>query len=593
LAYGKKKPVETELRMVDLGRMPNSSDLNRLRQLSLTAKSDFASAIWPDSILDKIELGKDLDRVMLAVQASFKGSLNAVWAEKARISAKVSVVEQVKRAKKTLFGQFKHLSSLGEKPNKDGVKRLINFSEEVSLSLIDDDVVYLKAIADSLDFKGTIDFFRKIEAGTRITSLTENQQSALLSMLDRVKSRFGMPVWKTEESVVQLHLDYRTMSGGREALASLLSGLDLAAQSTDVTKRGFLIAGVVARSAPLKLDAVVRPKTLKRLLGAIPEGSKARFSSIVIEVGLIETVVKAILRQETKPFSLYEAKCLLGNDFGFVNTAAISIVQIDRPLDAAWLESVKEWTKAESKTYLQTHHHDGAAVEQFKFSGRNFLSRINEHAKHVDKLKSEIDRIYLRLNRLKHEICKLLGLENEAKIDLDVPYNDKRLSDLVSRFSKLLVSVTALKILRRKIYRSVQGLKKSWFGWVTTYIVKKCVEHKAAYVYEDLTILAKEKDSSDYRGRTFNKMIKNGSKGQFSRPMLEKTKWYGVPEIKIPSFYTSTTDVRFSVVDNKQRKGEVFKASKDGRRMDADIHASLTIALWPLLRPNLSQLITQ
>ena len=118
--------------------------------------------------------------------------------------------------------------------------------------------------------------------------------------------------------------------------------------------------------------------------------------------------------------------------------------------------------------------------------------------------------------------------------------------------------------------------------------MKTCVTHKAAYVRENLTLLAAEKSSSDYKGRTFNRMLNNGSKGQFLRRMSSKLKWFGVPEVVIPSFYTSSTDVRFSVVDKKQRKGEVFTASTDGRKMDADLHAGLTIALWPLLRPNAS-----
>ena len=46
------------------------------------------------------------------------------------------------------------------------------------------------------------------------------------------------------------------------------------------------------------------------------------------------------------------------------------------------------------------------------------------------------------------------------------------------------------------------------------------------------------------------------------------------------------TDVRHAVVDKRQRKTQDrFVARVDGRVMQADLHAALTIALYALLRP--------
>jgi len=112
-----------------------------------------------------------------------------------------------------------------------------------------------------------------------------------------------------------------------------------------------------------------------------------------------------------------------------------------------------------------------------------------------------------------------------------------------------------------------------------------CRAHKAAYVRENLSVVAKEKQTPDYKGRTFNRMLNNGAKGQFVRRVAAKLKWWGVPEVVVPSYYTSTTDVRHAVVDARQRSGELFKARTDDWRMHADLHAGLTLALWPLLRP--------
>jgi hypothetical protein len=44
-------------------------------------------------------------------------------------------------------------------------------------------------------------------------------------------------------------------------------------------------------------------------------------------------------------------------------------------------------------------------------------------------------------------------------------------------------------------------------------------------------------------------------------------------------------------VDVKQRcSQDVFVARFDGRKMQADLHAALTIALYPLLRPKTEEL---
>src|SRR5260370_6724198 len=107
---------------------------------------------------------------------------------------------------------------------------------------------------------------------------------------------------------------------------------------------------------------------------------------------------------------------------------------------------------------------------------------------HVDGVRSEIDCIHNRLARIKEDVNRILGVGGDARVDVDLVTDDVRLADLIRRFAKLLVVSGRLKLLRRRIYRSVDGLKKSWFGFITTRLARMCVKHKAAYVREDLTI---------------------------------------------------------------------------------------------------------
>lgn len=299
-----------------------------------------------------------------------------------------------------------------------------------------------------------------------------------------------------------------------------------------LTSATFLVSGVVARGAPIKLSAVLRPEVVLRLLEPLPRRDSARFSSLVLEIGPTHTAVKGVLCQKPEPFALAEAKHLLGMDFGYVNTCAAAVVAVDKALDPEWLAGVQDWGKEQAREYLETHAHDGEAVEGVLHRGRNFLAAVERHAGHVDRLRSEIDRIYNRLGRLKHEINRLLGKPSDARVDLapaparmpERPRGNERVLDLLSRFTKLLEVVARLKLLRRGVYRAVDGLKRSWFGWLSTRLCRMCRRHQAAYVRERLTVVAAEKGGPEYKGRTFNKMLNNGSKGQFLRGMSSKLK---------------------------------------------------------------------
>ena len=64
-----------------------------------------------------------------------------------------------------------------------------------------------------------------------------------------------------------------------------------------------------------------------------------------------------------------------------------------------------------------------------------------------------------------------------------------------------------------------------------------------------------------------------------------KLAWLGILEVKIPSFFTSSTDTRHSAVDKDQRDGHEFTSKADGRVWHADEHSTETIGNWLLLRP--------
>ena len=131
--------------------------------------------------------------------------------------------------------------------------------------------------------------------------------------------------------------------------------------------------------------------------------------------------------------------------------------------------------------------------------------------------------------------------------------------------------------------------KKSLFGFLANVELALAKKYNAAIVREDLTIEAIEKESSAYMGRISNKMINNGSKGQYQKRATEKLLFNGVEEIIVPSWYTSRICLKHSsIVDAKYRKGESIFFHCCNKHHHADEHAADTIASYPLLKLNLT-----
>lgn len=414
-------------------------------------------------------------------------------------------------------------------------------------------------------------------------------------MVGGVEGRYRHPEWGRDgEAVAQLHLDYRCLPKGeavsnREAWAALQAHLTGAMRSVmaggAVAVIPLLVAAPVARATPHLVRAVLRKGPLLRLIGNA-DLSEFAIGSVCLEIGSRTVAVKGVLSRKPKLRQLAEVSHLVGRDFGYGNTVALAVLRKDGPVDPERLAAASGWGRNECKTYLETHGHDGEPVETVLVAGRNFLAAVAGHARRVGRLRSETDRAYPRIRALKGNINARIGSEPQALVDLALdPGSDRHLAGWVKRLRRLLALVGRLKRERRGVYRAVEGLKKSWFGYVSRLELDLARKWDAAVVREDLTVMAEEKRSPDYKGRTWNRMINNGAKGQYIRRAAMKLRWNGVPEVVVPSYWTSSTDVRVGVVDGAQRRGEVFVARSDGRRRHADLHAAQTLALWPILRP--------
>ena len=110
-------------------------------------------------------------------------------------------------------------------------------------------------------------------------------------------------------------------------------------------------------------------------------------------------------------------------------------------------------------------------------------------------------------------------------------------------------------------------------------------KYDAMVVSEKLDYVTIPIDDVGYKGRTFNRMINNGARSQYTSRADDKLVWKGHPQIKIPSFFTSSTDWRHGLVDKAQRRGPLFKSAADGKTWDADMHGAEMIGRWLDLKP--------
>ena len=65
----------------------------------------------------------------------------------------------------------------------------------------------------------------------------------------------------------------------------------------------------------------------------------------------------------------------------------------------------------------------------------------------------------------------------------------------------------------------------------------------AVVVRENATFLAVPNDDPKYMGRTFNKMLNYGARAIYEAIASAKLAWLGIPELRIPSPYTSKADL--------------------------------------------------
>ena len=558
-----------------------------LRERYLATANALVGAVFTDEPLNGTLSGEEMEVILTAKQRQISG-LNKAYVEKARLSIPsiISRIEKIYLGR--IFGRLAHCACLiPVVAGKENflTRKYFNVPEEIQDKVSLATLEKIETMVTTLGFKGTIDLVTSVVIRNDVSGVDFETEMVIRSIHADCLKRYRKPVFgKDPRYTCQIHLDYRVIRGNAGIVEELDAAARILVDGDNKKFRTFLeISNPVPRGAAIRLPVTMSSDVLSKF------DKNSTLGSLIVEIGQDTVQVKTVANKEPSiPGDINSFDHFVSRDFGYKNTITLSVVRRDREIDPVEMDRLLDLSKKGALEYLQNHSHPmDNIVTRYRFSGAGFLGKINTSCQKIENLSSQISLGYNKLERLKANICGYLELETEQRFacDLSQKINDPLVKRLYAKFYRLLNHIWKLKGLRISLYAKIKNLKKTWFGFLSNQEMKLAIHYNAAIIREDLTVMAKEKESPDYKGRTFNKMINNGSKGQYIRRATDKHLWDGILEIKIPSYYTSTTCPAHALVDSSMRKGDQFRCPMCGNVEHADEHAADTIANYLLLRP--------
>lgn len=543
----------------------------------------------------KKELSKGIEASQRAVP---KGVLNKTYLEKARKEVTKILWNRIVAGKKSFLSSIHNI----DKKEKHSKKKLAilesknetpqkykYFSVDIQDSISESDLDFIKKEYKSMDSKERIQHILEIVQGRNL-QFSDKQVEIIKYLYNKTIERFEKPRFGYNHDFSStIDLDYRIISNYKEKVEKLDNDLRLFIDKENQLYHFFLeLSDPEIHGKKIKIPLAINFKDWRRTYSKKESCSKS--FSLVINKSDIE--VKHVIEKTDLDTSLQarfeelqQADYLVARDFGYKETISLSVIKNDFNLSIEEFEKRLNLKKKATKELYENNFHIPEVLETLQFSGKKFLNKIYIISSNIDDISSVISKKYNEIEELLTDIRNQLNIDDTVCISNDLKTNNQAINAEIDRFFKLLSKVKKSKQKRRDMYKKIKGIKRSWFGYLSSQELKLIKKYKAAFVCEDLTVMAAEKDKPDYKGRRFNKMINNGSKGLYMRIAQEKLFWNGILEHRIPSFYSSTTCTKHSIIDKDMRNGKVFKCEECDKKEDADIHASSTISSFLLLKP--------
>ncbi|MEM1009657.1 MAG: hypothetical protein AAGJ35_11700, partial [Myxococcota bacterium] len=132
--------------------------------------------------------------------------------------------------------------------------------------------------------------------------------------------------------------------------------------------------------------------------------------------------------------------------------------------------------------------------------------------------------------------------------------NKKRWRSCAHNCCSMLVLWEELQMLkqkRRALYGRIKALRRCWFGYLANVEKTLASDWNGWVVRERLTLKPLETGSEVYKGKAFNRMLRNGARGIFEQLSTQKLDYWGVRKVVVGAWYTSTICIKHSRVDKR------------------------------------------
>jgi hypothetical protein len=571
--------------------------LLELRRAYLACLTRLAEVAFnPDPLLS-ISGSRQVSKRLGKEQTRYQG-LNKAYVEKAKIQVLSAVGEQDRRYVSQILGRLRHaameIPEADRKQMEGQSRRFYYVPEGVQERISAGELLDLQARCEKSP--AALALIRRVLAG-KASTLTDHQIAVVKEIHRQVHQKHRPIVFATADACVSIPLDYRLLPADWKDLSGRLGSIT-AQILQDPANRCYQffvdIAPAMPHTARLRIPVSLSPEILESAFSAARPQFDARGLTLILGPSSVQmrlTIAKK--RVPAKP--LDQVDYVLGRDFGQRNTITLSLIKLEQRLDCERIAELEDLSREAAARWLtqNAHPQDPDIAARLRFSGAGFLQRVNEHTLAIDALRSRIDVAYAELEDKKLKLAAALGLEPDEdgllpRLVMSMAPRGAPLHLALTAFMRQLSVIKSLKVERRRLYARIARLKKSWFGYLANIECRIAQKWNAAVMAESLTYVAIEKESAAYKGRTFNKVMNQASRGQYARRAQEKHAWNGVPLIELPSWFTSTTCFRHGVINPAFRKRDVFwctECRKEGRASEhADEHAADMLGVYALLK---------
>jgi hypothetical protein len=543
-------------------------------------------------------------RLLAMQREAGDGTFNSVWREQARVLVKPAMEACYDRYFRRLSGALRHIDARIPAAEAAVYHNRIYYHipEGIDHELSRSELRKLKALGKS---SAAIATLRRVIINGDTGTFTKNELAVLRFIHAQAQEKHRPPDFGGKgDFTLQLHLNTKMLpTRQRRAADNLLR--DAALILLDENNRCYThfldISGIAPMGPRIRIPVQLPRAVAKRINGAngawsslILELSETRIQARMV-VGMPPLLPEHEAKKKTHvpiwtPKPVIHSQAFVGRDFGYKNTVSLSVAVVREPVDIIPIrEMLEEMGELEDpreiRGFLQSRplgHDSVEIVERLRYSGENFLDKVAGYARRIDVYQSRITKAYQKLEGIKAEMVQGLGLGTDDLITPEMKRGPMAAS--ARAFFATMGLIYDLKKVRKQMYEKIVAVKRHWFGFLANQETRLAQKYSASVVREDLRVEAIEKGTPEYKGRAFNKMINHGSKGQYQRRASQNLRWNGVPEVVVPSWYTSRSCVWHAVIlPQKFRRGERIELPCCGREDHADEHAADTIACYPLL----------